>query len=153
MDSLGRIAAILLAIILLFLFPLRYDAFAQSQVRQEAIFEEVVYFVETIKVERKITRQQYENFCESMDEMLKGCTIELCSYEEYLYTQGETKEHLLYTDIASALKVEEYFTLKEGSYITFRVRQIEEGVIERLHSLFIPMGTRGKEYVFGGMIE
>lgn len=153
MESLGRITAVLLVVILLFLFPLRYDAFAQNQVRQEAIFEEVVHFVETVKVERRVTRQQYQNFCENMVRMLNACTIELYSYEEYLYTQGETREHLLYKDIASTLLEDDYVSLEKGNYITVRVRQTEEGIVEHLQSLFIPIGVQNNEHVFGGRIE
>lgn len=153
MDSLGRITAVLLAVILLFLFPLRYDAFTQNQARQEAIFEEVVHLVETIKVERRVTKQQYQYFCESMVGMLNKCTVELYSYEEYLYTQGETTGHLLYKDIASALIEDDYVSLEKGNYITVRVRQTEEGIIERLQSLIIPIGIQNNEYVFGGRIE
>lgn len=152
MDTLGRITAVLLAVVLLFLFPLRYDATLQKQIREEVILQELISFVEHLKVEKKITKLQYQDFLDRMDGFLEGFTVELEGYREFLYEQGETREQLLYTDVANRVMEESVFFFEKGDYVTVRIILTTDGVIEQLESLFIPTGVRGNEYVYGGMI-
>ncbi|WP_312369796.1 hypothetical protein [Lachnoclostridium sp.] len=152
MEALGRITAVLLAAILLILFPLRYDATLQRQIREEVILQELINFVEHRKVEKKITKLQYQDFMDRMHGILDGFTVELICYREFVYDQGETREQLLYTDMVNRVMEESVFFFERGDYITIRILHDADGVIEQLESLFIPTGIKEQEYVYGGMI-
>lgn len=152
METLGRITAVLLAVILLFLFPLRYDATLQRQKREEVILQELINFIEHRKVERKVTKLQYQHFLDRMHGILDGFTIELICYREFVYDQGETRELLLYTDVVNRVMEESIFLFEKGDYVTIRILHDTDGIIEQLESLFIPTGIKGQEYVYGGMI-
>lgn len=152
METLGRITAVLLAAVLLFLFPLRYDATLQKQIREEVVLQELIRFVEHIKVEKKITILQYQDFMDRMDRLLDGFTLEFDGYREFLYDQGESREQLLYTDVANMVADDSVYLFEKGDYITIRIILATDGVIEQLESLFIPTGVKGQEYVYGGMI-
>ncbi|ABX41228.1 hypothetical protein [Lachnoclostridium phytofermentans] len=152
METLGRITAVLLAAILLFLFPLRYNATLQRQIREEVILQELINFVEHRKVEKKITKLQYQDFMDRLHGILDGFTVELICYREFVYAQGETKEQLLYTDVENRVMEESVFLFEKGDYVTIRILHDADGVIEQLESLFIPTGIKVQEYVYGGMI-
>ncbi len=152
MDSLGRITAVLLAAVLLFLFPLRYEALLQRQIREEVILQELISLLEHIKVEKKITKLEYQGFIDRMNGILDGVSAELDGYREFVYDQGETKEQLRYLDVVNEVIEESIFFFESGDFVTIRISLDTDGVIEQLESLFIPMGRKGQEYVFGGMI-
>lgn len=152
MNTFGRITAVLLAAVLLFLFPLRYDATLQRQIREEVIIQELINFVEYIKVEKKLTKLQYQDFMERMVGILEGFRVELDGYREFIYDSGEDLEQLLYMDVVNKVIEESVFLFEKGDYVTIRIILHRDGVIEQLESLFIPTGVKEREYVYGGMI-
>lgn len=152
MNTFGRITAVLLAAVLLFLFPLRYDATLQRQIREEVIIQELINFVEYIKVEKKLTKLQYQDFMERMVGILEGFRVELDGYREFIYDSREDLEQILYMDVVNKVIEESVFLFEKGDYVTVRIILHGDGVIEQLESLFIPTGVKEREYVYGGMI-
>lgn len=62
MNTFGRLIAILLGIVLVFLFPLKYIAVSQEQVLNNYVQQESKYFAEELMVKGYLTKEMYTNY-------------------------------------------------------------------------------------------
>lgn len=67
MDAAGRYVAIVLSVLLIFLFPLQYIAQAQNEVMDEAASVYAAEFADTARHRGYITKEMYEELIEKLD--------------------------------------------------------------------------------------
>jgi rubrerythrin len=68
MDVTGRYVAIILAVILLFLFPLQYVAQSQSETIDDAVCSHATEFTDTVRHQGYITLDMYEELIHDLDQ-------------------------------------------------------------------------------------
>ena len=148
MDSLGRMIAIIIAVIFLFMFPIRYEAQKDAIVVDSYVRTELSYFFTQINARLEVTQEMYEEFNNQL--LNTGVSYEI-EIERYVTTHAENlSNYLEYEDVMYELKEKTSFPLKKGEYLLIRVTPKTMSIIDRLKNLFLPTLIQQGSYVKGG---
>lgn len=155
MDSLGRAAALLIAVILLFLFPLRYDAAAKEQTAHSYQQMEMEHFWHDISTQRKLTVNRYQQFCEALGKADFTGTITIECYRPMVYeneSEYATTQYN-YEDLIQSLAGKDEIVLNQGEYITIYLRKNKDTLVDKLLNLVVPFYLYSEESQMGGRIN
>ena len=150
MESLGRMIAILLAILFLLLFPIRYEAQKDAIAIDSYLRTELDYFLAQIKNRKEITQTMYQEFYENI--VGTGVSYQV-DIEKYItYHAKDYSDYLEYEDIFYELTLNESITIAKGDYVLIRITPKTTSIIDRLKNLFLPTFINQESYVCGGKI-
>lgn len=151
MESIGRMVAIILAILLLFLFPLRYDALLQKETVESYVSQELEYFFHQISQRHYLDIAMYDQFMMALQASNDSYVLELFCYENVVYANDLSTE-LILEDMIHKLKSELTVTFHAGDYVVLKLRKRSDSFYDRLSNLFLPMYQNNKEFIMGGRI-
>ncbi|MDF2589603.1 MAG: hypothetical protein K0S41_3444, partial [Anaerocolumna sp.] len=77
MDAFGRIIAVILAVIMITLFPLQYIALNQNTIIDNHVHSETTEFIEEIMLQGYITMDMYNNFLYKLDDSKQLYDVEI----------------------------------------------------------------------------
>lgn len=131
MDYFGRIAEMLVTVILLFLVPLSYMSAKSELLCQTYVATETAYFVDSVRNIGFLDRQMYETFVKKLAVTSIPYEIRMSHYKARLKEQeeGEETTYLPYYQgvyheemLGSVLSTEQYFFHK-GDFFSVSVRK------------------------------
>lgn len=155
MDTLGRCVAILLAVILLFLFPLRYDGILAEQSIESYVENESEHFINNLLVEQEVTQEALIMLQERLSATGRLYSITLTRQQvvNYLNAKHQQEIHTDYENLTERLKTEKKILLNDGEYLTLTVTKTTEEFTDRIKNLFFPTFLTGYRYVTGGVVN
>lgn len=132
MDSFGRVVAVILVAILIFLFPLKYLAANQEEMQNSHIHSETVKFADEIILQGYLTTEMYNNYLYELDaadqlydvEIIHGKTTEG-------YESESGKEDLLSNPRVSSIKGDEFKLLSTEKESTGGFIALSPGIKQR----------------------
>lgn len=163
MDYFGRIAEILVTVILLFLVPLSYMSAKSELLCQTYIVTETAYFVDSVRNIGFVDRQMYDTFVKRLAVTNLPYEIRMSHYKTRLKEQEEGVEigYLPYYQgvyheemLNSLLSTEPYFFHK-GDFFSVSVRKIAFTWGDYLEAFLTGRNQREPEMqvVYGGSIR
>jgi hypothetical protein len=152
MESLGRMVAILLAVILLLLFPLRYDALLQKETVESYVNQEMEYFFYQITTKHHIDVSMYEEFTQRINASGDFYTVGIESYVPTII--GETSANILdYENVLEQLKTDTKVEFETNDYLVITIHKNSESFYDRLTNLFLPMFAANDDITIGGSMQ
>lgn len=122
MDSFGKIVAILIAVVLLFLIPAQYMVFQKEQMCRAYLETETGYFVDSVRNMGYFSRNMYEMYCRKINMAADGWKIEMEHYKYHLDSVPEDEEkEITYT--------EHYYTIYQDDII----KELEDSREKQYH--------------------
>lgn len=155
MDTLGRCIAIIVAVVLLFLFPLRYDALLTERSIESYVENESEHFLNNLLVEQEVSQEALIMFQERLSATGRLYSVNLTGRQavNYLNAEHQQETHTEYEDLTERLKTEDKILLTDGYYLTLTVTKTTEEFTDRLKNLFFPTFLTGYRYVTGGVVN
>lgn len=155
MDTLGRFAAILLAVVLLFLFPLRYDALLVERSIESYVANESEHFINTILVEQQVSQESLSAFQERLSATGRLYAVTLTGQQTVCYVNEAYKQevHTSYENLTQRLETEKNIEFTDGYDLTLTVTKITDEFTDQLKNLFFPSFLTKYEYVTGGVVN
>lgn len=152
MESLGRMVAILLAVILLFLFPLRYDAMLQKETVESYVNQEMEYFFHQLSIKHYVDLSMYEEFKQHLNATGDLYTVTLESYVPTVHNEF-SNSYYEYENIIELLKKDSKVVFDAEDYLILTLRKDSESFYDRLTNLFLPMFASKVEITIGGSMQ
>lgn len=152
MESLGRMVAVILAVILLILFPLRYDAMMERETVESYVHQEMEYFLHQMIERRYVDISMYENFIQQLNASGDIYIIEIERYCETSY-QEEARNSVTYENVRTQLTKENEVTFELGDHLVLSIEKTSDSFYDQLSNLFLPMFPANKNVTMGGSIQ
>lgn len=167
METFGRVTAVILAVLLLILFPLQYEAKAQANITNQRNFQEIALFIDRSCDLKEFTKEDYENFLETLQRGCDGFDFEIEIYtsvytissenlnldEDSLAYEGVTYLDVVYTgEFIEILEREGSYSLQRGDMVTISVDMKEPSIFTNLQNLFFPFVSGETSFVYGGVV-
>lgn len=148
MESLGRMVTIIIAVIFLLLFPIRYEAQKDAVVVDSYLRTELNYFFAQINAQLEVTQAMYQQFYDQIVNTGVSYEVEIERYVNF--HAANDSNYLEYEDITYELKTNKKVSIHPGDYVLIRVTPKTTSVMERLKNLFLPTLIDQENYVVGG---
>lgn len=152
MESLGRMVAIILAVILLFLFPLRYDALLQKETVESYVNQEMEYFFHQITSKHYIDAAMYEEFIQQLSASGNLYTVNIERYVPTVIDQNSANI-VDYENVLEQLQKDSKVEFEKNEYIVLTIQKNAESFYDRLTNLFLPMFASTEEMTIGGSMQ
>lgn len=152
MNTFGRSITIIIACILLFLFPIQYDAELTGRIVDSVMENGVYELTEKVRSTKVLTKTDYEMFMNEFGSADESFHLEMEVGQ--MYNDGE-QEYILtefYDELGIYFQTEEEMLFTAGDYITIYLIQDSESDLVRLQELFFHGGVRKQQIVYGGRI-
>ena len=158
MEAFGRVAEIMVTVVLIFLCPLYYMAQKQDMLCQTYLTGSTTYFVDSIRNTGKVTRDMYETFLNELYFTGMHFDILLTCYEPYVLWDGEepVKKYRIVgqTELIEQLYQEEACFFQAGDYIQIHIRNRTPSLGMKLRNTFLGTDYYGETSVrYGGTIR
>ncbi len=153
MESLGRMAAIILAVVLLMLFPIRYEAQKTDLSINSYIDTQIDYFFNLMCSRHEISKEMYADFCNQLSVTGISYKVEIERYSEVIYSEEGKETYLEYDDVIEDLKSEDSVPLNQSNYLLIRVQKQKNTAIDQIKNIFLPTWNRPYVYVVGGCVN
>ncbi len=164
MDYLGRVAEILVTVILLFLVPLSYMSAKNEMLCQTYVTTETTYFVDSVRNIGFLDQQMYETFVKKLAVTNVPYEIRLSHYKAKLKEQELEQSEVTYSPyyqgiyheemLDSILNTEQYF-FNKGDFFSVSVRKTGMTWGDYLESFLTGRNQSESEVqvVYGGSIR
>lgn len=162
MDSFGRIAELIITVLLLFFVPLEYMAVKQDAISQTYVTAETSYFVDSVRNLGYVNREMYETFIRKLDCTNNVYDIEMThhryklepnedSYRGHYYSND--KGEILNTIYAETEKTQYLF--HQGDYFLLKVKNKNKTFGNAVQELFLEFELPLEQIyvVYGGAIR
>lgn len=153
MGALGRMTAIILAVILLILFPIRYEAQKTDLSMSSYVNTKMDYFFHLMCSRHELSKEMYDEFCNQLSVTGISYHIDIERYSEVIYSKESKETYLEYEDVLQELNNVECVPLNQSDYLLIRVQKQNNTVIDRIKNIFLPTSNRPSVYVVGGCIN
>ena len=153
MEALGRMAAVILAVILLFLFPIRYEAQKTDLSMNSYVETQIDYLFNLMCSRHELSKEMYADFCNQLSTTGNSYQIDIERYSEVIYSDESNESYMEYEDLLHELKSVDYILLNQSDYLLIRVCKQKISVIDRIKNIFLPTSNRSSVYVVGGCID
>lgn len=180
MNAFGKIVAILIAVILLFLCPIQYVAQKQDILMQQYVTTETSYFIDSVRNLGFITKQMYEEYMQRIELGNNLYDVELTHYHALYYKEageevgndyeaisgyiGEEEDtyrrYMCYytPDIQEELYNEEkgyIYKMNQDDYLTIKVKLKNKTLGKQMQELLLGVDYADGNYVtvYGGLIR
>ncbi|HHT97960.1 MAG TPA: hypothetical protein GXZ90_08725 [Clostridiales bacterium] len=167
MESFNNMLAIMIAVILMFIFPLLYFAQKQDMITQIYVSNETTNFVNNIKNKGYLTSDMYQRYIENIGNTNNVYKVEIKHSRkmvnaEYDEDSGELLEeyYIVYIDyyedeIIQALSENNIYYFSQGDYISLKVSNkvptLASKIMQALYKTNIP--NEQILVTYGGMIR
>lgn len=152
MDTIGRGAAVLLAIVLVLLFPIRYDAIKQQKSSELWIQNETKHLLYEMLQTRQLSLAVYEEYCNAIYDTQTLYQIRISCYRNSEQLLGEQVVSFhQYQDVLEELKSNKVFYFQESDYVTIHLTR-NETFTQKLMNLFIPTFPTTDNIQTGGSV-
>ncbi len=152
MDSLGRMVAIILAVILLLLFPLRYDALLQKETVESYMNQEMEYFFYQMTTKHYVDVAMYEDFIQQITAIGDLYTVMIESYVPTIPNESNAR-YLDYENVLDILRRDSKVTFQSDDYLVLTIRKNSESFYDQLTNLFLPMFSSKEDITIGGCMQ
>lgn len=155
-DSFGKIAEILVTVILLFLIPVYYLSLRQDSICQSQIRTQTAYFVDSVRNQGYLTRNMYDLFLKELNNTGQVYQVLLTYYKkiETLNEKGEYETHYecSYTD---ELLSKEQVEFQKGGFFKVEVENISKPLSAKITDMVLAVDISKKQIytVYGGAIR
>lgn len=149
MESLGRMTAMILAIILMFLFPLRYDACKACLSEDSYMGICLDRFYYEVVQKKELTKQQYDDFLYQLSAGGNSFEVEIDYYHKVM---NDKVEYLIYEDGSYLCCKDGILQVKNGDYLSIRLIRNNIPFAQRLMNWCFPTFYRKNTYTTGGYI-
>jgi len=180
MNAFGKIVAILIAVVLLFLCPIQYVAQKQDILMQQYVTTETSYFIDSVRNLGYITKQMYEEYMQRIELGNNLYEVELTHYHALFYKEdgeevdndykaisgyiGEEEDtyrrYMCYytPDILEELYNEEngyIYKMNQDDYLTMKVKLKNKTLGKQMQELLLGVDYTDGNYVtvYGGLIR
>lgn len=159
MDVLGRIAAIILTIIALIFMPIMTQAQSQSTISDNLVNTRDQKFTNDIRTTRKITWDDYQNFCDYINKTGNLYDVTLQIHERKVFTddtderEDEYFETSYHGEVLDQLFDEGTILLHQGDMISIIVSLKSESYIESVKRIFPSYIENSVKYTYGGEVR
>lgn len=180
MNAFGKIVAILIAVVLLFLCPIQYVAQKQDILMQQYVTTETSYFIDSVRNLGYITKQMYEEYMQRIELGNNLYEVELTHYHALYYKEGGEEVGNDYEAISGYIREEEdtyrrymcYYTpdileelyneekgyiykMNQDDYLTIRVKLKNKTLGKQMQELLLGVDYTDGNYVtvYGGLIR
>lgn len=173
-DAFSRIIAIIIVILMLFIFPSYYTAQKYDAICQNYLTNVTDEFAEDVRKQGKVTQQRYNSFVEDLDKtglmynvgmtykhegvMPKfnsgtGEVIGVETYEEVIYTDDIL--HSIYNEVTADGQPQGVFLMEEGGYFTVEVENREKTLFAKMSQMLLSKAQKAGQLhaVAGGSIR
>lgn len=158
MNAFGKMAEIIITVVLLFLAPLYFMTCKMECTRQCYVQNEVIYFVDCIRNTGFFTEQMYETFEQKLGITREHYEIELMVYEKRKGSGRNNTfymlrdEEQLWKELRSGNKK---IVLRQGDFVSVKVTSKASGMMETLVRAFTKrnMELSGTYVVYGGAVR
>jgi len=122
-DFLGRLAAGIFAIFVLFFLPLTTISLKNENTAQAYIQNEIVRFVDDARATGSISKEAYEDLCYQIDILQPLCEIKIVHSESYEITENGFTDVYYYEyhtdEVLDAMYADENgrYRMKQGDFI------------------------------------
>lgn len=152
MEALGRMTAIILAIILIILFPIRYEARKTTISMNSYLNMELDHFQYLINEKKELTREMYIKFSDQLALTGESYQIEIDLFRGAI-ADVNGSEYFEYEDLVQELTRVDQIQLYRNDYITIRVKEGQRSFWGKLQNLFLPVFVDTSIWVTGGHLE
>lgn len=152
MESLGRMVAIILAVILLLLFPLRYDSLMKKETVESFLNQEMEHFFHQMTVKHSVDIMMYDNFMQQISATGDLYTVEIERYVPIAY-QEESGTYLEYENVTEQLKLGFKVDFEEEDYLVVNLYKNSESFYDKLSNLFLPIFPESVQLTIGGGMQ
>ncbi len=152
MNTFGRSITIILACILLFLFPIQYDAELMGTIADTVTENGVYELTEKIRNSGSLKKTDYAMFMNAFGTVDESFHLEIEVAE--VYSNGE-QEYMLtgfYDDLDHYFETKDELIFAKGEYITVYLIKDQKSDLVRLQELFFHKAVRKQQIVYGGRI-
>ncbi len=153
MEALGRMAAVILAVILLLLFPIRYEAQKTDLSMNSYVETQIDYLFNLMCSRHELSKEMYADFCNQLSVTGISYQIDIERYSEVIYSYESNESYMEYEDLLQDLKSVDCISLNQSDYLLIRVHKQKNSVIDRVKNIFLPTSNRPSVYVVGGCID
>ena len=165
MDYLGRMAEILVTIVLLFFVPLTYVAVRNDFLCQTYVTTETTYFVNSIRNIGFINKQMYEEFVKKLTITGIPYEISMTHYKnkikEQVIVEGEEITYLpfyegvFHEDVLHNLLKEEIYFFQKGDFFSVLIKKKGITWSDRIENFLIGRNQQQEEVqvIYGGAIR
>ncbi|MBE5962311.1 MAG: hypothetical protein E7256_13180 [Lachnospiraceae bacterium] len=153
MNTFGRSITIILACILLFLFPVQYDAELTGTIADAVVENGVYELTDKVIRNKAFTKMDYEMFMNEFDMADAGFHLEFEVAKSYSDGEQDYMFSEFYDELGAYFTIEEELTLERGDYITIYLIKDMESDLLKLQELFFHKGIRKEQIVYGGRIS
>lgn len=145
-DSVGRIIAGVLGVLLLFYLPILCLSIKKDNTAQAYMDNAVVEFVDNARATGKITDEAYEDLCSKIDAAQPCCEIQIVHSVKYAVSDGAGGVEIYYYDKQKDEILEEIYTkkgenkpyyLRHGDFIQVKVRNKQPTLATKIYRLLL----------------
>lgn len=178
MNAFGKIIGILIAVVLLFVWPMQYVLQKQDILMQQYITTETSYFIDSIRNLGYVTKQMYEEYMRKIEMGNNLYEVELTHYHMRFYNKAEAehdnsnvemnylgeedmcRRYLCYytAEILEELYSEEcgyIYKMNQEDYITVKVKSKNKTLGSQMQEFLLGTDYSDRNYVsiYGGLIR
>lgn len=180
MNAFGKIVAILIAVVLLFVCPIQYVAQKQDVLMQQYVTTETSYFIDSVRNLGYITKQMYEEYMQGIELGNNLYEVELTHYHALFYKEAGEEVGNDYEAISGYMGEEEdtyrrymcYYTpdileelynekngyiykMNQDDYLTIKVKLKNKTLGKQMQELLVGVNYTDGNYVtvYGGLIR
>ena len=166
MDSVGKLVAIIIGVVLLFLAPIQSISQKQDSISQIVVDNETANFVDSIMYSGYISKEMYITFLKKLEKTGNIYKITLCHSrkqvtpglsDESHVIQGEYDVHYInvYEDeIMESFNNGDDYTMNQGDYISVKVVNRNKTIGSKVMSALTFVNVDNKIITtYGGMIR
>lgn len=153
METLGRMTAIIIAVILLILFPIRYDAKKTEISMESYISTEMDMFLNHMQNRSAITRQMYMDFLDDLAVTGESFQVTIDRYTKSYYFGDREKQGMEYEDVIVYLSNYETMEFDDSDYIVLTISRQSDSFLGQIKNLFLPTFSEKRVFQTGGGIR
>lgn len=136
-NSFGKIVAILILVIILFVVPIKYYMEKNQALQEMYISTKTIELVDAARITGFITKDMYEQYYAAINRMNQIYKVEL---EHIIYTDSEgetTKEKHFITDIESQIYSQGIYIFKIEDYFKIQVIEVSNNTLVSYYGGYI----------------
>lgn len=166
MDAFGKIAELMVTVILLFLIPFQYMETRKDMMVQNYITTETAYFVDSARNLGYISKNMYETYQKKLSETGKAVDVQLEHYKK-VKVLDEKKSLEQYEDVYENSYQEEgtreilselyegtgIYGMHQGDFLKVKVKNLGVQKSGRVLSALLGMDVEFAQTEYGGMIR
>lgn len=162
MNSLSKIISIIIAVILMFIFPIEYMAIKQDMLHQIYVTAQTTYIVDCTLNLGYLTKQMYEEYLKNLNLTGNIYDINITYYKYNINNLSDTNEDYsenyygIYSeDVKEVIYSDGEYRFVKGDFLSFQVKNLNKTFATKIQELLFGRTLPTEQIVttYGGMIK